>query len=96
MADHPRLILQVQIEDRVSPFLRAFNEALLRGGGAPPLPSGAVLVEQHEYRGGGSIRLLPSAALLAWMGDVVMRHEAHLRRDEEFRAARLAGEGAST
>lgn len=73
MAD--RLIFQMHIRDHASPVIKAFNELLIPAADMPPMPTDLVSAEQKSHRGGCFIRLLPSAALLAWMAEVQARRE---------------------
>ena len=71
----PNLIFQVHVEDRLSPMMKAFNEAFPHGGDAGPMPEDATHVECRPFRSGGAICIMPSASLLMWMARVMAVHQ---------------------
>lgn len=87
-----RLIFQAHYQDHLTPLLAAFNDAMAWGGGAPSLPPDPVFIERNAFKGGGSIRLLPSSQLLGWMSVVMANHEAQHSEREAREAAVLRAE----
>ncbi len=87
-----RLVFQAHFQDHLSPILAAFNAAMAWSGDAPPLPPDPVFIERNAFKGGGSIRLLPSSQLLGWMSVVMANHEAQHSEREAREAVVLRAE----